>query len=299
MHSITILLSTYNGEKYLEEQIDSLLKQKDVNINIYVRDDGSTDKTREILDKYQEQGVLEWYTGPNLRPAKSFMNLIMNAPNDEYYAFCDQDDIWNVDKLKNAVDALAKYNDQTIPHLYCANYQLVDANLNNLPDNGHVSTTTFEVALISSCCTGCTVVFNKSLLDFLRLGEPETIVMHDDWCHKVCLAVGGTVDYDSRKVLKYRQHGNNVDGGVHSLSHRLLAIIHRIINQDKVRSKQLIELYSIFNDYIEEDKKARLKALAFYDEKNLISRILYLLNHRTGKIRTDLGFWGAVIFKYF
>ena len=91
---VLILLSTYNGERYIKEQIESLLKQENVKVSILVRDDGSTDGTINILNEYQKQGKLKWYTGENLKPAKSFMNLVENAPEYEYYAFCDQDDVW-------------------------------------------------------------------------------------------------------------------------------------------------------------------------------------------------------------
>ena len=79
MKKVLVLLSTYNGEKYLKEQIDSVLAQKNTDVSILVRDDGSTDKTLEILEKYKKDGKLEWYTGKNLKPAKSFLNLVRCA----------------------------------------------------------------------------------------------------------------------------------------------------------------------------------------------------------------------------
>lgn len=301
MNSVTVLMSTYNGEKYLKEQIDSLMLQKNVDMKILVRDDGSSDKTTCFLDDYQDKGVLTWYTGPNLRPAKSFLNLIMNAPKSDYYAFCDQDDVWNEDKLERAVITLEKYGDASIPRLYCANYQLVDANLNNLPDNGHVSTTTFNEALVSSCCTGCTTVFNRALLEILQKGEPDTIVMHDDWCHKVCLAVGGTVYYDTTKVLKYRQHGNNADGGVHSLLHRIIGIKNRIVKGDCIRSNQLKCLYSIYQTNMAYDNKKTLERLIKIMSGSILTRMINIpfLSVRTGYIKKDIGFYIAILFKYF
>ena len=90
---ICILLSAYNGEKYIEEQLESLVGQQEVAADILVRDDGSSDKTHEILDKWQNKGLLKWYKGENLGFAKSFMDLVQRAGDYEYYAFCDQDDI--------------------------------------------------------------------------------------------------------------------------------------------------------------------------------------------------------------
>ena len=87
MEKVVVLMSTYNGEKYLEEQIKSIINQKDVQVDLFVRDDGSNDTTLEILSKYEKKNILKLYTGQNLKSAYSFMDLIMNAPNSEYYAF--------------------------------------------------------------------------------------------------------------------------------------------------------------------------------------------------------------------
>ena len=119
---ITVLMSTYNGEKYLREQIESILNQKNVRVQILVRDDGSTDHTHIILDEYQKNGKLNWYTGMNLKSSKSFMNLVTKAPETEYYAFCDQDDVWNNDKLYRAVNKLKSMGNMNIPRLYSCNY---------------------------------------------------------------------------------------------------------------------------------------------------------------------------------
>lgn len=245
MEKVLTLLSTYNGEKYLKEQIESLLAQKGVEIEILIRDDGSKDSTIELLREYSKQNVLSWYSGNNLKSAKSFMNLVMHASGADYYAFCDQDDIWSDNKLNLAVEKLKDRNN-SIPQLYASNYQLVDSQLYDLPDNGHVTTTSFGGALIASNCTGCTVVFNRKLLDVLQMHVPDTIIMHDDWAHKVCLAVGGEVTYDERKTLKYRQHENNVDGGIRTFKQRIRDVIRRYKGQDCIRSWQLKEILETY-----------------------------------------------------
>lgn len=301
MRSITVLMSTYNGEKYIEEQIHSLLTQKNVKLAILVRDDGSTDSTKDILKKYENDGVLKWYAGENLKPAYSFLDLINKAPESEYYAFCDQDDVWNDDKLECAVEVLDSYENAEIPRLYCANYQLVDAELKELPDNGHVSTTTFDAALVSSCCTGCTVVFNRALLNILRMGTPEVIVMHDDWVHKVCLAVGGTVYYDKARVLKYRQHGNNADGGVHSVRDKIKGIASRIKNKDCIRSRQLKEIKKIYSCVMTDDNQEKLELVADYKELSLLKK-MKLIHSKiicTPYERLNRGFRVAILFGYF
>ena len=116
---IYILLSTYNGEHYLNEQIESLVRQVDVNYKILVRDDGSKDSTHVILNKWQQLGFLTWYRGENIGFAESFMDLVQKAPKADYYAFCDQDDIWLPNKLKAAVEKLELL--KSGPQLYCSN----------------------------------------------------------------------------------------------------------------------------------------------------------------------------------
>ena len=96
---VLVLMSTYNGEKYLREQIDSILGQRGVEVSLLVRDDGSTDATLTTLDEYKESGRLDYYCGNNLGPARSFMHLLQNAPASDFYAFSDQDDKWMDDKL--------------------------------------------------------------------------------------------------------------------------------------------------------------------------------------------------------
>lgn len=301
MNSVTVLMSTYNGEKYLVEQLESVLGQKDVELSILVRDDGSTDNTKGILQQYQEKGLLKWYSGQNLRSAKSFLDLVYTASGTDYYAFCDQDDVWNEDKLCRAIGALEKQGDAKLPRLYCSNYQLVDAELNNLPDNGHVSTTTFEAALVSSCCTGCTCVFNNALRLVLKEGAPNVIVMHDDWVHKVCLAVGGTVVYDEYRSLKYRQHGGNVDGGVHGIRQKVHNIQVRFKTKECIRTNQIIEILHIYGDDMSEHNKKLAEMIIKAKEGNIIPRLMVILNKeiKTPFSRLNRGFYAAILFGYY
>ena len=124
MKEVTILLSTYNGEKYLEEQLESITSQKGVSTKIIVRDDGSSDRTCDILDTWKEKSALTWYRGENIGPAQSFMDLLRNAGDACYYAFSDQDDFWLSDKMQTAVSKLESYDGR--PALYFCQTELVD-----------------------------------------------------------------------------------------------------------------------------------------------------------------------------
>lgn len=301
MSTVTVLISTYNGEKYLGEQIESIIKQKGVNVEIFVRDDGSTDRTQELLKQFENKGILQWYTGKNLKSARSFLDLLLHAPKSDYYAFCDQDDVWNSDKLYRATRKLECVGSEFSPKLYCSNYQLVDSQLKDLPDNGHVSTVSFNAAIVSSCCTGCTVVFNRKLREVLKIDQPQALVMHDDWVHKVCLAVGGIVVYDEYRSLKYRQHEANVDGGVHDIKSRLQNVAVRIRKKDRIRSKQIKEILRIYRNMMPDNNVILADKIATYAGKSILDRVrlAYDREIRTPYKRMNRGYRIAIILKYY
>ena len=210
---IAVLMSSYNGETYIEEQIQSVLKQQcEAQISLWVRDDGSTDRTREILQRYADEGKLSWYCGKNLKPAHSFMDLVVHCPGYDYYAFCDQDDYWYPDKLQAGIALLAGQNR---PAMSFANARLVDAEKNPIGRNvynrqPHLD---FYSVLCSGGILGCTVIFNSYLAQLLQhFSHPAQLVMHDYYCAVICTLFDGVILYDPQPRMDYRQHGKNVVG---------------------------------------------------------------------------------------
>lgn len=210
-HTVTVVLATYNGEKYLREQLDSLLRQKGVSIKILVRDDGSTDHTHKILDEYQSKGLLKWYTGEHLNVQKGYLDLLKNAPRSDYYAFCDQDDVWDNDKLLVAVTELDEMSSDK-PAMYYCGQRLVDENLKLITIHKIASERSPHTNFLISNVAGCTAVFNRCLVEAVNSADPEFILMHDSWLFKICLALGGNYFADSGAHINYRQHGSNVVG---------------------------------------------------------------------------------------
>lgn len=211
--NVVVLLSTYNGEKYIREQIESILNQNNCTVALVVRDDMSTDKTCDILDEYKKKGKLQWYRdGENLGAAKSFMRLLINAPEADYYSFADQDDVWKGDKLSRALSVL---DGHTEPVVYYANAELVDHALHSLGGNVYHSEQkpSLLMALCSCNVLGCTMVMNRKLADIVRRGGvPQKILMHDNYICAVCAVCGGSILYDDYVGMLYRQHGNNAVG---------------------------------------------------------------------------------------
>ena len=210
---IAILMSTYNGQAYLDTQIQFILAQQgDFQADLWVRDDGSADETKAILQRYADDGKLRWFTGENLRPAKSFLTLLQQCPGYDYYAFADQDDVWDSDKLAAGIASLKQ---DTAPALYFANARLVDKEQHSLGRN--VYTVALNTDFYSLCCNGgllgCTMVFNSALAKLVQDAPiPENLVMHDFYLAVLCRLYNGNIYYDAEPRMDYRQHGGNVVG---------------------------------------------------------------------------------------
>ena len=262
--SIAVLLSTYNGEKYLKEQLQSLYIQEGAEISLLVRDDGSSDKTCEMLDAEQKDGRLTWYTGENLKPAFSFWNLLQNAPDCPYYAFCDQDDVWDKDKLKVAVDKLASAGD--MPALYFCQTRLVDASLNEIESVKISPLLTYDEALIYHFVTGCTMVINSAMREVLLRYTPEFIRMHDIWIYDVAQAVGAKVFFDPVPHISYRQHGGNVIGQANSFKTVWKARVERIKKDKCIRSRLAKELLNGYSDVMSSKNLILTKMAANYKD---------------------------------
>lgn len=213
MKKVLVLMATYNGECFLEEQLQSLLRQKNVNIDILVRDDGSHDHTKSILDNWEKQGSLKWYTGKHLDVQYGFYDLMEHAVSydADYIAFCDQDDVWDKNKLSIAVQKLQEV-DTSNPSLYYCGQRLVDSNMHFLSDHILNKHRNMYTRFLLSDIAGCTAVFNRALLVKILAYKPNYMLMHDTWILKVCLALGGNVIVDPNPHMDYRQHENNTIG---------------------------------------------------------------------------------------
>lgn len=260
MYRCLVLLSTYNGEKYLSELLDSVMAQKDVLIDVLARDDGSKDKTVEILKKNDRVQV---YTGENLKPAKSFLDLILKADASyDYYALCDQDDVWKPDKVISAIEHI---KDSNKPTLYSSAVEVVDRDLNfirkSFTDNSFKDPL-YDILTYGT--PGCTFVFNKALMQKLKEYKPTTISMHDSWISFVCLAVNGLFYSDHEAYILYRQHDANVLGAQrHSLKDTLAGIIK---NKNVLRSDMAKEILIGYSYGMSPKTKEAFCAFAEYKE---------------------------------
>jgi glycosyltransferase involved in cell wall biosynthesis len=301
-NKVTILLSTYNGSKFLQQQLDTLYQQTYSNISILVRDDGSSDTTRSILESAQLKGrvdVLEQHN--NLGPALSFFELLRQAALTEtgYVAFCDQDDVWQPEKIAQAVAALSGVAANR-PAMYCSRVELVDEYLNHIGFGDVPRKLGFGNALVENVATGCTVVLNRQAIDLLCENLPSSPQMHDWWCYLV-LSCFGEVIFDPVTTIKYRQHGNNTIGVATNSIARFARRFRRFFGRGKQRAwcsdhaMTFLEIYGnripplqkhVIDQFIAAKSSPRLRLkLAFSSDiwrqkwvDNLILRMLILIN---------------------
>ena len=265
MRKVCILMSTYNGEKYLKEQIDSLIEQRDVEVTICVRDDGSSDKTEEILKSYTDKEI-KYFKGTNVGVANSFMDLLFQAPVADYYAFCDQDDVWDNNKLAQAVSVMeSDSSNAELPKMYYSNVKVVDEKLELIKISDiNKEYNNLKTVLLSNNAIGCTVVFNAALLEKIRLYKPSYIYMHDWWMYLVCLSLKGKVYFDQNAYINYRQHGSNCVGFAtkkRSLRKALFTKPVCIVN------KMANELLNGYGGYMHEEERTIVETVAKYNHK--------------------------------
>ena len=270
MRKVNVLMSTYNGERYIREQIDSILAQDKVSVELLVRDDGSVDNTLRLLDEYQEKGSLRYYVGENLGPAFSFLALLRDSDDADYYAFADQDDFWQREKLAVAVDMLEKAGDA--PALYFSRTQMTDAELRPTGIVEINPLVTFGESLVYEFIPGCTMVMNRALRDIVNSYIPSYIPMHDVWVYSVALAVGAKVFFDKTPHILYRQHGSNTIGQGYSVWHEWHRRYKRLTNAEHSRYRRACEIekgfgklmplheYAVLHDFIS-SKHSFLKRL--------------------------------------
>lgn len=273
MKKILVLLSTYNGEKYVDVQIKSVLEQKDVRVNLLIRDDGSTDNSANIIDAINDDRIA-LIKDNNIGAVKSFFRLIELAPLDyDFYAFCDQDDFWESDKLYSAVEKLEEL-DENKPALYYSGQKLADKELNVISYHNLDTKRSREACFIFNQMAGCTAVFNQALLAQLKRVNANNIVQHDNWTYKVCAAIGGEIVIESQGHILYRQHENNVIGLNNSIKGKLFrARRHFRTTSISMSAKQILETYKT---ELSEDWKAFLQIICKASQGNILAKLKLL-----------------------
>jgi glycosyltransferase involved in cell wall biosynthesis len=259
---VAILLCTYNGARFLAEQLDSLESQTHQNWVVFASDDGSTDQTLEILQQYQAKwpsGKLTIRSGPQKGFSQNFLSLACDPEiKANYYAFCDQDDVWLPEKLSIALVNIAFNQQFNIPYLYCGRTYYVTENLKSCGISPlFVFPPSFRNALVQSIAGGNTMVFNAALKRLIENAGPLDVQSHDWWVYILVTGSGGVAFYDQVGHILYRQHDGALVGAnntYYAKTKRLIMVLQgRFQNWNKKNIAALVyksELLSELNKEI-------------------------------------------------
>jgi glycosyltransferase involved in cell wall biosynthesis len=272
---VEVLLATYNGARFLREQIDSILTQDYARLRILARDDGSTDETANVLNEYAERFPERFRVMP-LSPATgsakdNFLRL-MQESSANYVCFSDQDDVWLTNKISQTMRAMKQLETQwgqDTPLLVFTDLRVVDQQLNLLHDSfwAHERIKPDRIDRMTSILqrnvvTGCTAMLNRRLLD-IALRMPKEAAMHDHWVALLASAIGRSSAVESPTIL-YRQHGQNVVGVKKSRS--LPEVVRRIFRNDarivqwNIHQQQARALLAIHHDELSTKDRNLLEA---------------------------------------
>jgi glycosyltransferase involved in cell wall biosynthesis len=263
--AVDVLLATFNGARFVREQIESVLAAEGVSVHILARDDGSKDGTQDILAEYATKYPERFHLvqdGIRTGTARGNFGILLRETRAEYAAFCDQDDIWLPDKLQDTLSAmqiLERSHGRETPLLVYTDLRVVDEQLQTVNDSlwhsnslANAQSPTLAALLSENVVTGCTALLNRALIDRIKV-MPETAQMHDHWAAIVASSLGAMNAIPKPTVL-YRQHESNVVGAVisqRSFSAKLARFVskegvtarRKQYNADRAQAKSLLELY--------------------------------------------------------
>lgn len=213
---VAILLCIFQGKKYLAEQLESIANQSHRNWRVYVSDDGNCPESIRIIREFKsrfEGDRIILFSGPKRGFAANFLSILEKSEaSSDYYAFADQDDIWECDKLSRAINYLESISEK-IPALYCGRARLVDKNNKSIGFSSlFTKPPSFKNALVQTIGGGNTMVMNKASRNLLIEKKLLEVVSHDWWAYLVVSGCGGKVFYDPIPQIRYRQHEHNLVG---------------------------------------------------------------------------------------
>lgn len=279
---VAILLCTFNGERYLSRQIDSIVVQEHRDWVIYVSDDGSTDATRALLDSYQRQlgsDRLVIFDGPRAGYAANFMSLISRpATTGDYYAFCDQDDCWDADKLSRGL-AWMRLQPADVPALYCSRTRLMS---NDEQTIGYSPLfrrrPSFRNALTQSLAGGNTMLLNSRGRELMaRTPRGANVQSHDWWAYLLVTACGGTVHYDPLPAIGYRQHGENLIGSNAGIRDRFARLRHMFEGNYRQWNDSNLALLQLFDADITPQNRCLLVCFRQMRDAGFFTRVRSLV----------------------
>ena len=303
--SVLVLMSTYKGAEFIEEQLNSILQQEHIsNIHILIRDDGSTDQTVERIEKVQRDNPekITLVKGKNIGCNASFFALLKMAKGYDYYSISDQDDVWLPNKIYVALQWLEKETDRTKPLLYASTSYLAKGSNLKIYGQTRKQCRPFSIynTIIQNICPGHTQVFNNKLFELLKKPiDVRQIYVYDAWITNVAMLFGKIIFNNDSHTL-YRQHSNNQLGYGQGKLGQLMTSCQHLLAGDGKRYRQQIKFF--VEEYQEELARCgALKAIMEYVNcDSLQQRIRFMISgklYRQTKFESVM-FYFAVVFNY-
>lgn len=279
---VAVLMSTYNGEKYLIEQINSILDQSYGNIHLFIRDDGSTDRTLEILKSYLDNSKITIFFGQeNLGYKNSFLKLLSTVikldENYQYFSFSDQDDVWLEEKVERGVRKISETNNKY--SIYFSNLIFVDEKLEKIKvKNFSNIETTLGSELVRHSVSGATSIFTRDLA--LLASDYENIKKipggHDAFIFRLNAAIGGSFVADTQSFIKFRRHTDNTSRASKNFWVRMKK---ELDSGDESEIETAKYLSQTFAGKITEDAAIELNQIINY-KKGILSKATVIFNRK-------------------
>lgn len=312
MEQVNIILAAYNGKKYIEEQIRSILDNEYKNIRVWVFDDGSIDGTDEIikgLEHNYPERISFYKNSENKGLTRNFLEGVLMVSNwvkeegkgqnnTNYYMFSDQDDFWHKDKINKSLHKIIstekKYDDNK-PVVVYSDALVVDEHLKVINSSFHksnnldVSKTDLSHLLMENKLIGCTIMFNEALVGKLGQNINRGIRYHDWWVALIAASFGH-IAYIQDATLSYRQHGNNMIGD-QSFQKYVLDRLKNLKDQNASIEKNFLQakiFYKTYGHILNRNEKVIIKRFININTKNWLRKRIIVLKYgylKTGFIR--------------
>lgn len=284
-------MATYNGEKYLREQLDSIIRQSYTDWRLIIADDCSSDGTINILEEYKRRFPSKISYHINDYPSGSAKNNfygLLNYFENEYFMFADQDDVWLEDKIFVSVKKIKsmekKYGNE-IPLLVHTDLKVVDKKLNEInpslfvmqkmdPERDKINN-----ILVTNVVTGCTIIGNNKLYSLIKHRLPNKSIMHDMWLALVATSLG-KIGFINQSTILYRQHDNNTEGAKDLSS--IGYIVSKLTNIKNVHDnllkhyQQSGEFLKLYSEFLNENDRNMLKDYSEFKNKNFYEKFIVL-----------------------
>lgn len=289
---VSIVLCTYNGARYLEEQIESLLNQTHKELEIIIVDDSSTDETEKVVQKFlrnKENNILFYKNNFNIGPVAAFIKGLKLTSKSDFYAFCDQDDVWDINKIQNQIQYALKIDaNESKPLVIYHDLAVVDDKMNVVAESFwkmrgiDIHKVNFESMLYSNVITGCTCLINNSMRSELILLDSKDIMMHDHWIGLIGYSFGRAYYMDGQ-YIKYRNHLNTVTVKLRPTNkQRLVNFIKKLkINNNNYLIENIVQadkFYKLYRNKLDNSNVSSILYLISLRRKSPLLRLLRIQN---------------------